>query len=84
MPRNDSCVALPLSTAMIVPGPLMLNVTAADELVTTRLLLSEICAFTYTTSFGSVTIVAWSAVRTIFDAVVPVMTVGGVVELHSR
>ena len=62
----------------------ILTATFAAGLVTTRLLVSEICALTYTTSFGSVTIVVWSAVRTIFDAVVPVMTVGGVVEPHRR
>ena len=69
-------MTLPLSTAMIVPGPLTLKVIAADELVTTRLLLSETAAFTYTTSFRSVTIVVWSAVTTSLEAVVPEVFVG--------
>ena len=72
LPRNVDCVMLALSTARSVPGPLRVNVTVAAEVVTTPPAPSEIAALTNETSFRSVSTVAWSAVRTISVALVPV------------
>src|ERR1700690_2853202 len=63
---------LPLSTATMVPGPVMANVIGVAELVTTPPEASATIALTYEMSFTSVVMDVWSAVTTSWLAVVPV------------
>ena len=57
-PRKVSWILFQLSTATILPGPVIVYVTGAEELVTTFPAASAIAALMYETSFRSVNRVA--------------------------
>ena len=53
LPRKVSWILFPLSTATMVPGPVMANVTGSEELVTTFPAASAIVALMNEMSFRS-------------------------------